>query len=200
MIGGLLLLDLSNKKLTSLPPELLSTNPELFSIRVQNNKLANLPNDFLPKDCQLKSIDFSTNKLQSLPESIEYSQTLVEVIVPNNVLEVSPDFSKVKTLEVLQLNNNKLVIMPNVSTLNRLKTLNLSNNKLKSLGAGALSGLYSLEQLILRTNCLSEISEIASDAIWNLPKLVMLDLSENQLEAFQIEGEIPALESLFISL
>ena len=145
----------------------------------------------------MKSIDFSTNKLQALPESIEYSQTLVEVIVPNNVLEVSPNFSKVKTLEVLQLNNNKLVIMPNVSTLNRLKTLNLSNNKLKSLGAGALSGLYSLEQLILRTDCLSEI---ASDAIWNLPKLVMLDLSENQLEAFQIEGEIPALESLFISL
>ena len=192
----LIRIDLSNNLLETLPAELISQNPDLQNIRVQNNRLLYIPDEFFVKEVLLKSIDFSNNQIKSLPKRIFFCKALVELVLANNNIEQLPDLSSLLNLESLLINNNKLIKTPSISGLSKLKTLNLSNNKLTNVELSSFSGLINVEQLILRSNI---ISQIPPTLFKDLKKLILLDISENQMTSFESLTELTSLDSLLLA-
>lgn len=192
----LLKIDLSNNQINVLPLELLQTNPDVFLVRLQNNKLAGFPKDFFPMENQIKSLDFSINQISRLPESLLNCSKLVELLIGNNKIDDCPSLFPLQNLEILQMNNNLLMKSPVFSGLIRLKILNLCSNKIKSLEDSCFQGLNSLEQLLIRSNGVMSIDRTFFN---NTPKLIIIDLSENQLDSFEFAKEMPYLDTLLLA-
>ncbi|XP_072285669.1 leucine-rich repeat and WD repeat-containing protein 1 [Pyxicephalus adspersus] len=92
------------------------------------------------------------------------------------------------TTEILLKNG-----LPESSHLKNLKTLNLSKMQLetKDIDPGLFSEMINLEELNISENCLSEIPENIS-----LPKLKVLNFSDNQVEDVTPLRRFPALEEV----
>lgn len=109
---------------------------------------------------------------------------LKELYLGNNLLsDISDDFSKLKSLEIVGLAQNQLRKFPLVFLrMKNLRVLDISSNGIKELPE-ELDNLSRLEILVLRDNKLNNIS----NSILKLKKLKVLDLAGNPIPSVRLQ-------------
>ncbi|MBW4429070.1 MAG: leucine-rich repeat domain-containing protein [Nostoc desertorum CM1-VF14] len=185
-------LDLSSNQLSSLPPEIVQlTNLQTLDLRY--NQLSSLP----PKIGQLtnlQSLFLNTNQLSSLPPEIGQLTNLQSLFLSTNQLSsLPPEIGQLTNLQSLFLSTNQLSSLPpEIGQLTNLQSLFLSTNQLSSLPP-EIGQLTNLERFSLYNNQLSSLSL----EIFQLINLHLLDLSFNQMSSLPPEiGQLSNLQFL----
>jgi internalin A len=198
-------LDLGNKNLTSVPPEVfqlthlrslslhcnsLSSLPpaigrltNLQILGLSSNRLTGLPSEII-KLTKLQTLNLSGNYLNALPPTIGKLICLQSLNLSSNQLSSLPlEICKLINLQQLDLSSNRLIQLPlEIHRLIGLQVLRVSNNQISFLFP-ELFELVNLSVLDLRYN---ELDTLPTD-IYKLIKLRELDLSRNQLTALPLE-------------
>ena len=165
-------LDLSDTKLTSLPPE-IGQLTNLTQLDLSFNKLTSLPPE-IGQLTNLIQLDLSFNKLTSLPPEISQLISLIQLDLSNtNLTSLPPEIGQLTNLTQLDLRNTKLTsLLPEIGQLTNLTQLDLSNINLKSL--------------------LPEIGQLTS--------LIQLNLSNTNLKSLPPEiGQLTSLTKIYIA-
>jgi internalin A len=154
--SGATRLDLSLKRITTLPPEIgqLTNLTELY---LRGNQLTTLP----PELFQLKNLAWLIlrgNLLTNLPPEICQLTNLTSLDLSGNLLTtLSPEFCKLTNLSGLDLSDNQLAFLPSkICQLTELTLLYLSENQFASLPS-EISQLTKLTTLDLRNNQLTTL-------------------------------------------
>ncbi len=126
-------LDLSSKKLSTLPPE-ISHLPNLQVLDLANNALTALP-ESVGKLVQLKELTLVENQLRELPESFRDLKNLEQIFLPLNRFNTIPvQLSQCGNLEYLCIDRNRLTSLPEwLVKLDKLKDLDVSDNSIDAL-------------------------------------------------------------------
>ncbi|WP_181243713.1 leucine-rich repeat domain-containing protein [Chamaesiphon polymorphus] len=169
-------LDLSNRKITSIP-ESIGNLTYLTRLNLRENELNSLP-ESIGKLINLIELDLTCNKFTTLPESLSSLPKLIELIVIGNLLNTLPDsIAHLVNLTTLDLRGNRLEILPsNIVKLSKLTKLDLGHNQLSNLPDN-IGNATNLIEVNLNSNRLNSLPE----NIGNLVNLNKLDLSFNHL-------------------
>ncbi|WPD22899.1 MAG: COR domain-containing protein [Candidatus Electrothrix scaldis] len=171
-------LDLSDKNLTKLPPELfqLTKLTGLEVLNLSGNQFATFPPEIFELT-NLTLLDLSNNQLTALP----------------------PNILQLTNLEVLNLSGNKLTTLPpELFELTSLILLNLSGNQLTSLPPEIL-GLTNLTLLDLSNNLLKTLPQEITQ-LTRLEKLYLKGCPLTSPPAETAQQGIEAVRSYFVSL
>ncbi|WP_440955314.1 COR domain-containing protein [Methanosarcina sp. Mfa9] len=205
-------LDLSNRNLTSLPPE-ISELEHLTKLNISNNQLTLLPSEFKelknlralfisgnqltslsPEITELKNLSalyMSRNQLTSLPSEITELKNLKAIDISGNLLNsLPPEITELKNLTKLDICGNQLTFLPpEITELKNLTKLYMSNNLLTFLPSEIVE-LNNLTILYLDDNQLTSLPPKIS----GLKNLTILYLDNNQLTS--LPSEISGLKNL----
>ena len=175
-------LDLSNNQLTSLPTEVARLT-NLTNLDLSNNQLTSLPAE-ITQLTNLSSLKLRNNQLQSLPAEIGWLTNLYFLDLSGNQLTSLPaEFTRLTNLGALSLSDNLLPSLPiELTQLTNLTDLFLSSNQLTTLPAETAK-LIKLASLYLRDNLLTSLPIV----ITQLTHLISLHLSFNQLTSLPPE-------------
>ncbi|HYP27434.1 MAG TPA: COR domain-containing protein [Blastocatellia bacterium] len=185
-------LNLSNNKLTSLPPEIARLT-SLTVIDLSFNQLKTLPPE-VTKLTNLTELNLSHNRLTTLPPEITKLTNLADLDLSGNELtSLPPEITRLTGLTRLGLRGNKLkIVPPEIARLTSLAVIDLSLNQLKTLPPEIVR-LTRLTILYLSNNKLTSLPP----EIMRLTNLVFLDVVENQLpippEALDNPGDVKAI-------
>ncbi|WP_013320928.1 COR domain-containing protein [Gloeothece verrucosa] len=188
-------LDLRNNKLTTLPSE-IGKLINLTSLNLTDNQLTALPPE-IGKLSNLSRLHLSYNKLTSLPPEIGQLTILCELYLSHNHLETLPfTIENLVHISRLSLSYNQLTTLPSaIKGLMRLSWLDLNNNQLTTLPP-EIGQLNSLNQLDVGYNQLTTLPP----EIGQLLNLISIDVSYNKLTSLPPEiGQLLNLDSLTIS-
>ncbi|CAL8109057.1 unnamed protein product [Orchesella dallaii] len=150
-----------------------------------------LPNQTMFQLRNLQEISLHSCKIRKIPSRIWASLGLLKSLTISSLnaewsssvgLEIeSGGFEGLSRLESLDLSlNNIYMLEDNVFLDLQLRLLNISSNSISALSSKVFSGLSSLLSLDLSRNSLSS-QRITGDAFESLVRLVILNLSHNQL-------------------
>ena len=209
-------LDLSGKKLQSLPSE-IGDLINLTELNLSNNSLASLPPD-IGRLTNLTILSLSNNKLTSLPAEIGNLEKLIELFINQNNLTRFPNsFGNLKSLRTLDLSKNNLSFLPDeirrlgnitrlildynnlskvdeVIDLVNLKCLKISNNKIKILPD--LGCLIHLDEIFLDSNEIEDLSLF----VRGLEKAELYSLQGNDIKIIPSNiGMMDRMKNLFLS-
>jgi hypothetical protein len=208
-------LNLSNRGLTTLPPE-IGQLANLTHLNLGDNQLTELPLAIC-RLTKLEKLDLWNNKLTALPPEIRQLTNLRELnlsgnkfnpILPgisqlrnltylnlswNQFTELPSAICQLTQLDVLDLWGNELAKLPqDIGQLTALRKLNLGHNQLSSLPS-ELFQLTGLTELNLSRN---ELNTLPPE-LFQMTKLVRLDLNDNKLTALPPEiSQLTCLEKL----
>ncbi|CAI8037347.1 Leucine-rich repeat-containing protein 57 [Geodia barretti] len=163
---------------------------------LKERKLSQVPPAVLSLKSSLRTLDLSVNRLTSLPLSMGDFSLLKTLNVSHNRLTSLPDLGQLKKLETLTADDNSLSSLPDsFSQLKSLKSLHLSHNKLSTFPPH-LRQLSHLQFVDLSTN---QIAEIPAENVEGLA-LVELNLNNNSVlrveeNTLQLGGIPPSLLS-----
>uniref|UniRef100_A0A8C6T9D1 Leucine rich repeat containing 32 n=1 Tax=Neogobius melanostomus TaxID=47308 RepID=A0A8C6T9D1_9GOBI len=147
---------------------------ELLSLDLSQNNLPLLP--LLPRNNRLERLDVSRNQIQSVNVTGSYGGQMFFFCT---CLAPPPSVTKHHTC------------------FHHLRFLDMSYNNFQSLPECLFHTMLSLEVLNVSNNCIASFS-ISRDLL--LPKVLVLDLSENSLQTFQISpGSLQSLQELYLS-
>src|SRR6266436_3995604 len=187
-------LDLSDRGLTSLPPE-IGRLTALQWLKLYGNQLTSVPPE-IGRLTVLKYLDLYGNQLTSLPQEIGPLAELQWLSLHGNQLtSLPPEIGRLTALQTLILGSNHLTSLPpEIGRLTELQTLSLGFNQLTSLPL-EIGRLTALQTLDLRRNQLTSVPP----EIGRLAALEYLDLRGNQLTSLPPEiGQLTALRFLFL--
>ena len=185
-------LDLSDKELTTLPPEIVQL-VNLQSLHLGNNQLTTLPREIVQL-ANLQSLHLNDNQLTTLPPEIVQLVNLQSLHLGNNQLTTLPrEIVQLANLQSLHLNDNQLTTLPpEIVQLAQLRSLYLNSNQLTALPP-EIGELVSLQSLYLFGNQLTALPP----EIGQLVNLESLDLDKNQFTTLLPEiGQLLKLQSL----
>jgi hypothetical protein len=192
-------LDLSNKGLSELPPE-IGLLKALKTLDLTNNNLASLPAEIgqlselsdlnlshnsirvLPPEIwnlkKLNSLQFSNNQIGTLPSGIGGLTLLIRLRWNgNNVASLPAELGNLKALRTLSLSKNKLFGLPvELAELTKLVFLDLEDNNINEFPS-AILGMVNLNHLYMERNKLRSLPS----KIGSLSKLETLVLPENNI-------------------
>ncbi|XP_054644845.1 podocan [Dunckerocampus dactyliophorus] len=202
-------LHLKSNKLEKIPAGAFDSMPNLRELYLQNNLLSNdgMDNETFSLLNSLECLDLSNNNLSVVPKGLPRNLVLLH-LEKNSIRSIPADaLISVRNLEYLLLHNNKLrsrFIHPaafqglkKLHTLHmynnllervprglprRAKTLMLLHNSITEIGRNDLALLYTLTELNLSYNQLSN-AKLHRDAFRKLRLLETLDLSGNALHS-----------------
>jgi len=146
-------LNLSNNRLTALPPSITAIT-SIKILEVKNNKLQSLPEP-MGELKSLQSLHLDSNLLSALPPSIQLCASLKQVSLSHNALTELPEaLCALPHLELLDLSSNTLTCVPaHVASLTATE-LNLDHNQVSQIHAD-IHKCPRLRTLRLEENCLS---------------------------------------------
>ncbi len=176
-------LDLSKNKLTSIPAG-IGNLINLEYLNLSSNELELLPPETVTL-VKLIKLFLGNNQLTSLPEGIGNLTLLEELSVSNNQLTSLPaEIGNLKQLNVLELGFNKLTTVPTeFRELIQVKVLNIEFNEFgPRVLPWEIGFLTELEELNISGNQLNNLQE----NIANLSKLRVFKLSHNNFSNFGI--------------
>ncbi|MCI5157437.1 MAG: GTP-binding protein [Candidatus Electrothrix sp. AUS1_2] len=127
------MLDLSEKELTKLPPE-ISQLDQLQKLDLSYNQLDRLPSE-LGQLTNLYEINLANNQLTALPEEFRQLKWLTALNLSYNQFSTLPrEICLLKHLSLLGLSDNKLTALPpEICQLMNLTWLDISSNRLIAL-------------------------------------------------------------------
>lgn len=154
------LLSIDNNRISAIHPEALKNCSSLQDLHLNGNKLTQVPN-VLSDVPMLKTLDLGENHIATLSNS---------------------SFRNMQHMYGLRLTENNI---GNISKgvfdkMTALKILNLSRNKIQKVEQGSFKLNTNLQAIRLDGNYLTDIGGLFAD----LPSLVWLNISDNQLEWF----------------
>lgn len=213
--------DLHRMDLETIPIIFYSHCWEIEHLNVSENPSVTIPSDFLQNCTNLKTIRYSSNKALQFPLNLLHARNLRHLDLSSNLLSHldSIDFSKLASLESLDLHGNRLSkVNDSLSKLTNLQTLNISSNVLTELSE-SICKISSLKQLDISFNkvitlpdeigLLTNLEELAisnnyltkrlPDTIVHLSKLTDLDIRYNKLQSIDILSQLPMLKVLYCS-
>jgi Leucine-rich repeat (LRR) protein len=175
-------LDLTGNQLTSLPPE-IGRLTNLRTLDLGRNRLTAFPSPVLELS-NLEAVGFTENQLTILPPQIGQLINLQALYLGGNEVSSLPaEIGQLIHLKVLRLSRNQLsTLPPEIGQLTNLQALDLGDNQLTSL-APAIGQLSNLHTLNLGGNNLTELPA----EIGRLSSLQVLHLSHNELGALPAE-------------
>jgi len=182
-------LDLSNRKLTSLPAE-ITWLTNLTSLNLRGNQLTSVPAE-ITRLTNLTSLDLGGNQLTRVPAEIMQLTNLTMLDLRENQLtSVPPEITQLTNLRSLYLSRNQLTTVPEeITRLTNLTSLFLTGNQLTSLPA-EITQLTNLTSLFLTGNHVTSIPV----ELTRLTNLTDLYLSYNELTS--LPSEITRLTNL----
>lgn len=187
-----LVLDLNNKSLTSIPSEIgLLVN--LRELNLSSNYLTELPEElFSLKD--LRELNLSSNYLKSLPDEIGNFHKLQILDLSYSYYDKLPDgLCRLQSLELLNLSyNQELLELPEeFGNLRNLRSLDLTFTSVSDFPAD-IGNLVKLKELFLAQNGMVQIPQ----EVMFLSNLKNLNLSENKIQ--KMEAYLSRLSNLEI--
>ena len=125
------------------------------------------------------------------PELLQYKSLKKLYFAENGLVRIPQELCEMTQLEELVINDELKEITPNIAQLKKLKVLNLANNQLIDLPE-SMQNMFSLEVLDLSGNYIETVPKF----LLNMPKLKQVDLSNNtkmlvesqHIEAFEANG------------
>lgn len=176
-VVSLILNNLDYSIMTDFPQEIVALEKlERLQISTGYN-LANLANN-LSELKNLTYLNLKDNNLRSIPEELFKIESLKELILSGNLIEVISDsIRKLENLNNLDLSYNSISELPlAIFEMKNLIKLSLMGNKIKNL-SDSIENLNSLKELYLGYNKLNYIPE----TICSLSSLEILSISYNNL-------------------
>lgn len=168
-------LDLANRNLTSLPPELCAGLPALTRLNMAGNALSTLPPE-LAQLTRLRIAFFLGNRFEEVPAVVGRLPALYMLSFKSCRLARVPEESLPPSLGWLILTDNQLEQLPaSLGRLPQLRKLMLASNRLAALPD--MSGCVALELVRLSDNRLTEVPP----SLLALPRLAWLALGGNLL-------------------
>ncbi|XP_053152444.1 podocan-like protein 1 isoform X2 [Hemicordylus capensis] len=202
------IVDLAANRLTRIYPLTFGHKPGLRSVYLHNNQLNNtgLPFNAFNGSDSVSTLILSSNRLTYMPQNLPAAIVrlhlqnnhissipkgalsnqwrLRELYLQNNNLSnegLDPStFSKLKSLEYLDLSSNSLTEVPAGLPANMV-ILHLGRNHLSTLPPGRLSRVRGLQYLLLQSNVLTA-SGVHPEAFSHLRSLHTLHMYNNRLE------------------
>jgi Leucine rich repeat/Leucine rich repeat N-terminal domain len=170
----LLVLDLSDNAITSLPAK-IGEMTQLLVLGLRGNRLTTITSK-IGKLTQLVELDLSGNGLTAFPGESSNLVNLLKLHLNHNALVKLPaEIGNLIKLQELNLHQNNLAQLPaEVGTLTKLLALRLHNNRLTTIPA-EISHLHKLQEFTLQNNQLTALPlEVAK-----LNELRIFTLSNN---------------------
>jgi len=203
--GSIIRLNLSDKKLKSIPHQLSNfTNLEILNL--SQNKIKKIEN--LNIFSKLEELDISYNDIKKIEglielknlkwlnlnnnqikriEGIKNLKKLEELDLSNNQINKIESLSECKKLKFLDLSSNHIERIENIEELNQLQVLTLSNNNINKIEG--LETLTQLDTLLLNGNPIIDLKKI--------PQLKQLSIDVENLKTIMgIEFKVRNLEKL----
>ncbi|XP_034626105.1 leucine-rich repeats and immunoglobulin-like domains protein 3 isoform X1 [Trachemys scripta elegans] len=202
---GVVQLDLSHNRLSSIKASSLSHLHSLREIKLNNNELETIPNlgpvsanitllsltsnkigGILPEHLKpfhsLETLDLSNNNISELKTASFPSLQLKYLYINSNrITSMEPGAfdSLSSTLQVLKLNRNKISAIPQkMFKLSHLQHLELNRNKIKKIDGLTFQGLTALKSLKMQRN---GVNRLMDGAFWGLTNMEVLQLDHNNL-------------------
>ena len=173
----------------------------LDSLDLHGNHLKLLPLG-LRRLQHLTTLNLSKNRLgnESL-DIITQIKSLRELRLADNLLNgmLTPQLSKLKALEILDVSNNEITTLPpNSDEISKLRILNVAGNKLSSLPFELLVSLPLIEIDAARNRLGGALLPACVPKLLNLKSL---DVANNALTSITESGsvELPSLQSLNVT-
>lgn len=192
---NLLVLDLSQNVIDTLPPNLMSGLRRLQKLYLQGNGLNSIADRALEGLISLTTIRFSDNVLTSLPpELFSDTKELKEIYLNNNTITVlAPGlFSDLTQLLVLDLSFNELtsdwINTSTFSGLKRLVYLDFSHNRVSKMEIALFRDLHNLQILKMQDNFIEHIPENVFSSLKNLHTLTFSNNRLTNIESYAFVG------------
>jgi internalin A len=182
-------LDLANKNLTVLPPQIGQVT-SLRELHLSRNKLTAVPAE-IGRLTNLRELGLGSNRLTTLPAEIGRLKNLEELYVDwNRLVSLPREIGNLTSLVKLELHINQLTALPaEIGHLKSLSKLGLGSNQLTTLPS-EIGQLTSLLELYLDNNQLT----VLPSAVLQLKGLTRLDIAKNGLT--ELPAEIRQLSNL----
>ncbi|SDB34001.1 NEL-type E3 ubiquitin ligase domain-containing protein [Pseudomonas putida] len=165
------------------------------SLKLSGMNLSVSPDGFLARFQHVRWLDMSNNQLRELPAAIGQMHAMTRLSLQNNRITLTPETARILservTLRALMLNDNPLGITPDFSAITDMRSLNLGNTSIDTWPPG-LSAQPALEDILLYDNRITTIP----DAIIDPPDALLLqqlrvnsvtDVSGNPLSEVSLE-------------
>lgn len=195
----LVLLNLSNNKITKLEQEIFADLYQLQILNLRYNMLESIAADTFAPMNNLHTLWLSHNRIKYLDAySLNGLYVLSLLSLDNNQLTgVHPEaFRNCSSLQELNLNGNELRTVPlALKDMRLLRTVDLGENQIVSLDEPGFRGMTNLYGLRLISN---NIENITKHLFRDLPSLQILNLARNKIAfvepgAFQVTPSIQAI-------
>lgn len=154
--------------------------PHLQNLFINYNNLTDIPG---PLPDGLKQLRLAHNKIGKIsPNAFENLKNLTLLLLHGNQLKTigEADFKGLQSIILLDLSHNKLIEFPK-NLPPSIQQLYVSNNSLASLPQDCLMGFDRLQYLRISHNKL--VNQGLPADVFNVPSIVELDLSYNQLSS-----------------
>nr|ANG08885.1 toll family protein 6 [Oncopeltus fasciatus] len=156
----------------------------LSHLSLDSNVLEDIHPDAFRNCTSLADLNLNGNKLAKVPTALRDMRLLRTIDLGENLISDldNPGFIGMTNLYGLRLIGNHVTNISEkaFSRLPSLQILNLSRNRISKIQSGAFDNNTKLEAIRLDANQLNHISEIFKE----VPSLVWLNISDNQLEWF----------------
>ena len=177
-------LDLSNNQLRAVEPHYFSGLAALTQLSLSGNQLSTVHPAAFANNSGLLILDLSRNNMAALPAGLQNLTSLQTVdLSANRITHLeSAVVERLSSLWRLQIHDNLMADIPEAffGPLTSLQVLDMSNNRLERLRPSALDANPGLRAIRLDGNRLREMDGVFAQ----LPSLTWLNMSNNQLEAF----------------